>query len=37
VDVPFTSEDVRTVAITLLLECSRRGVVPQAAEEGLPF
>ena len=37
VDIPFTAEDVRTVGITLFLECSRRGVVPQAVEEGLPF
>lgn len=37
VAIPFTAEDVRTVGITLFLECSRRGVVPQVVEEGLPF
>jgi len=37
VDIPFTAEDVRTVEITLFLEGSRRGVVPQAVEQGLPF
>jgi len=36
IDLPFTSEDVRTVGITLFLECSRKGIVPQATEE-LPF
>lgn len=35
VDIPFAAEDVRIVAITL--ECSRRGVVPQAVEEAVPF
>ena len=37
VDIPFTAEDVRTVGITLFLECSRKGVVPQVVEEGVPF
>ena len=37
VEIPYTSEDVRAVGITLFLECSRKGIVPVAAEEGLPF
>ena len=36
-EVPYSSEDVRAVGITLFLECSRKGIVPVAAEEGLPF
>jgi hypothetical protein len=37
VDIPFTAEDVRTVGITLFLECSRKGVVPQEVNQDLPF
>jgi hypothetical protein len=36
VDLPFTTEDVRALGITLFLECSRKGITPQEAE-GLPF
>ena len=36
-DFEFRSEDVRGVGITLFLECARKGVLPQAVEEGLPF
>jgi hypothetical protein len=36
-DFAFSSEDVRGVGITLFLECARKGVLPQAVEEGLPF
>jgi hypothetical protein len=36
VDLPFTTEDVRALGITLFLECSRKGIQPQEAE-GLPF
>ena len=36
-EVPYTSEDVRAVGITLFLECSRKGIVPVVVEEGLPF
>lgn len=37
VEVPYTSEDVRAVGITMFLECSRKGIVPQVVEEVLPF
>ena len=37
VELPYTSEDVRAVGITLFLECSRKSIVPVAVEEGLPF
>jgi hypothetical protein len=39
VEVPYTSEDVRAVGITLFLECSRKGIVPVMVAEdgGLPF
>ena len=33
----FSGEDVRAVAITLFLECARKGVLPQLAAQGLPF
>jgi len=33
----FSSEDVRNVGITLFLECARKGIVPQVAEESVPF
>ena len=36
VDLPFTTEDVRALGITLFLECSRKGILPQETE-GLPF
>ncbi|MBI2502176.1 MAG: hypothetical protein HYW07_02955, partial [Candidatus Latescibacteria bacterium] len=36
VDLPFTTEDVRALGITLFLECSRKGIQPQESE-GLPF
>ncbi len=36
-EAQFSSEDVRGVGITLFLECARKGVLPQAVEEGLPF
>ena len=36
-DFDFRSEDVRGVGITMFLECSRKGILPQAVEEGLPF
>ena len=36
VDLPFTTEDVRALGITLFLECSRKGIQPQETE-GLPF
>jgi len=35
-DLPFTTEDVRALGITLFLECSRKGITPQETE-GLPF
>ena len=37
VDLPFTTEDVRALGITLFLECSRKGILPQETAEGLPF
>ena len=38
VEMPYTSEDVRAVGITLFLECARKGIVPQVVEEeGVPF
>ena len=37
VDLPFTTEDVRALGITLFLECSRKGIQPQESAEGLPF
>ena len=37
VELPYTSEDVRAVGITLFLECSRKGIVPVVVEEGVPF
>lgn len=39
-ELPYTSEDVRAVGITLFLECARKGIVPTAKaeeEEGVPF
>jgi hypothetical protein len=36
VDLPFTTEDVRALGITLFLECSRKGIQPQETE-GTPF
>ncbi|MBM3280842.1 MAG: hypothetical protein FJY95_22615 [Candidatus Handelsmanbacteria bacterium] len=36
VDLPFTTEDVRALGITVFLECSRKGIRPQESE-GLPF
>jgi hypothetical protein len=36
VDLPFTTEDVRALGITLFLECSRKGIQPQETE-GIPF
>ena len=36
-ELAYTSEDVRAVGITLFLECSRKGIVPQMAEEVVPF
>jgi len=36
VDLPFTTEDIRALGITLFLECSRKGIQPQESE-GLPF
>ena len=36
VDLPFTTEDVPALGITLFLECSRKGILPQETE-GLPF
>ena len=36
VDLPFTTEDIRALGITLFLECSRKGIQPQETE-GLPF
>ncbi|MCC7264913.1 MAG: hypothetical protein IT369_20535 [Candidatus Latescibacteria bacterium] len=37
VDLPFTTEDVRRVGITLFLECVRQEILPQTSGEGLPF
>jgi hypothetical protein len=37
VDLALTPEDVRTVGITLFLECCRKGITPQAVDEDLPF
>ena len=38
VELPYSSEDVRAVGITLFLECSRKGIAPVAVvEEGVPF
>lgn len=37
VEIPFTPEDLRAVAITLFLECSRKGIVPEVAEVGEAF
>ena len=36
VELPFTTEDVRALGITLFIECNRKGILPQESE-GLPF
>ena len=36
VELPFTTEDVRALGITLFIECNRKGILPQETE-GLPF
>ncbi len=33
----FSGEDVRAVAITLFLECARKGIALQPAAEEVPF